>query len=501
VSTVSTQEEVSPTRRTSLTVPVLLAVAAGIDAIAWVLAAAGALPPVPFLDVYILVSTLFVLGWGVTWLARRQAARLLAEGAAEPPLLTGRHLTATRLSWLVLFSAIAVLYAVALAVIWREANDVYFQQPYDEIVASGSLGLTYNEQALLGSFGETPGWYPWLVVVRAALVLTAALAIGWSVFARRPRHWMGYFVAGLVALGPLGHLDSVRSSESPLDEFAVVLSVVLALGTTGFLWVFPDGRFRRTFLRYVAVLTVGWIAALIIEWLSGGEFGDVLWILGVTTAFLLVSGGVATQVWRYRHVPLSSKRLARWNLAILVAIPAWILMYPWVYQRFDRGESMVAFVWQQVHLTIYLAGPVLLGLWVLYLMRNQGWWDAQRFWRRTTVLVVLAPLFVGAYLGVLVAVSVTAQAITGGKSQALAVLVATAAVAFAFRPVQRIVAGWVDRRFFPSRQLADETVTRFTERVRQEPDPVRVRDELIAVVHDTLGPEHAVVRTVGREVR
>ena len=55
----------------------------------------------------------------------------------------------------------------------------------------------------------------------------------------------------------------------------------------------------------------------------------------------------------------------------------------------------------------------------------------------------------------------------------------------------------MDRRFFPSRRIADETVARFTDRVRQETDPATVRDELIAVVHETLDPEHAAVWTAG----
>jgi hypothetical protein len=48
--------------------------------------------------------------------------------------------------------------------------------------------------------------------------------------------------------------------------------------------------------------------------------------------------------------------------------------------------------------------------------------------------------------------------------------------------------------------MADETVARFTDRVRQEADPASVRDELLTVVHDTLTPEHAVVWVARREV-
>jgi hypothetical protein len=493
VSTVSTQEEVSPAKHTLQVVVVSAAV--GVDLVALILAFVGVAPG--FLPLFTFPATLFLVGWGVTWLARRQAGRLLAEGAAAPPLLAGRRLWAIRAGCLMLFAAAALVYAFALAVVWREANVFYAPQPYDEIVATGSFGLTWQEQYTLSAAYETPGWYPWLVVVREALVFVAALAIAWSVFASRPRHWMAYFVAGLVALGPLGDLDAVRSSQTAVGGLAELLTWVLFLGAGGFLWMFPDGHFGRTYLRYLGVVCI----ALAVGYLFVWNIGAVLWPVFWPTAILLVTGGVATQVWRYRHVPLSSKRLARWNLAILAAIPAWGLFYPWVYGRFERGVGVTAFAWHQVHLTIYLAGPVLLGLWVLYLMRNQGWWDAQRFWHRTTVLAILAPLFVAAYVGILVAVTVVTRAISGDKSQTVAVLIATAAVAFAFRPVQRVVTGWVDRRFFPSRRIADETVARFTDRVRQEADAATVRDELLAVVHETLGPEHAAVWVAGQEAR
>ena len=81
-------------------------------------------------------------------------------------------------------------------------------------------------------------------------------------------------------------------------------------------------------------------AGLEIQWWNLGGF---VWSVGVAVAILFISGGVATQVWRYQHVPLSSKRLARWNLAIVVAIPSWILFYPRVYHRFERGMAWQRF--------------------------------------------------------------------------------------------------------------------------------------------------------------
>jgi hypothetical protein len=491
MSMIPTQEG-SPTTRSRVTVA--LWVALGVVVFNVVLILAGASDVVPFLALISFPAALFLVGWSITWMTRRQAGRLLAAGAAEPPLLAGRRLWWVRASWLVLFVATAIVYAFALPLVWQEANEIYFPQGFDEMVASGSLGLRVGEQAALGAVGDTPGWYPWLVTVRAAVLFTAALAIAWSVFARRPLRWMAYFVAGIVALLPLGDLDAVRSSGTVLGVVARILSALLMLGGGGFLWVFPDGRFRWTFLRYL----VAALAAVAAVYLFAR---DATWIVAFNATILLITGGIATQVWRYRHVPLSKKRLARLNLVILVAIPVLSLMYPTLYGLFERGTSTAVFVWHQVHLTIYLASPVLFGLWVLYLMRNQGWWDAQRFWRRTTVFGILAPLFVAAYVGVLVAVTAVAQAISGDEGQTVAVLVATAAVAFALRPAQRGIGRWVDQRFFPSRRMADETVARFTDKVRQEADSATVRDALVAVVQEALDPVHAAVWTVVPEVR
>ncbi len=498
MSTVSTQEG-SPTRRSPVTVAVWVAL--GLVSFNVVLILAGASDAVPFLALITFPAALFLIGWGVTWMTRRQAVRLLAAGAAEPPLLAGRQLSAIRAGWLVLFVSTGVVYAFAMAVVWREANEIYLRQEYDGIAATGSLGLTVGEQVALGPFGETPGWYPWLVTVRAAVLFTAALAIAWSVFARRPRHWMAYLVAGLVTLGPLGDLDAVRASDTAVGDLAMILTFVLGLVAFGFLWMFPDGRFGRTFLRYLAVSVAVFLAAVLVGRFAGWDLGQHAWLVVFSASIVVISGGVATQVWRYRHVPLSTKRLARWNLVILVALASWGTMYPTLYGVFERGTGTAEFVWHQVHITIYLAGPVLLGLWVLYLMRNQGWWDAQRFWRRTTVFGILAPLFIAAYVGVLVAVTSVAQAISGNQGQTVAVLIATATVAFALRPVQRVVTRRVDRRFFPSRRIADETVARFTDRVRQETDPATVRDALVAVVQEALDPVHAAVWTVAPEAR
>ena len=209
MSTVSTQDEVSPTKHTLQVVVVAAAVC--VDLIAVILALVGAAPALGFLPLFTLPATLFLLGWGVTWLARRQAGRLLAGGrgsttAARWPPAVGDP---CRLPGAVRghSARLRVRARGGLARSQRVLRPATVRRNRRHRITRAHLG----EQASW-VWGETPGWYPWLVVVREALVFMAALAIAWSVFARRPRHWMAYFVAGLVALGPLGDLGAIQSS-------------------------------------------------------------------------------------------------------------------------------------------------------------------------------------------------------------------------------------------------------------------------------------------------
>jgi hypothetical protein len=316
---------------------------------------------------------------------------------------------------------------------------------------------------------------------------------------------MAYFVAGVVALLPMLSLtqDEAIFAGTPVAHVADVLWVPTLVFGVGFLWMFPDGRFRGVYVLSAAFTA----SAAYFTWLLGyGNLSYAIYFMGM---ILLVIGGLLTQVWRHHYAPLTTRRLGRRNLAVLVSLPCWTFFWPWLYERFERGGSptssddgrLAVFAFHQLHLTIYFAFPVVAGFWVLYLMRNQGWWDAQRFWSRAAVFGILTPVFVGAYVAVLVAVTVVAEGVSGDAARPFAVLAATAIVAFVFRPAQRAVARWVDGRFFPSRLQADRAVARFTDRIRHEADAVAVRSELLAVVSQTLTPQHARLWDVGPGVR
>ena len=109
--------------------------------------------------------------------------------------------------------------------------------------------------------------------------------------------------------------------------------------------------------------------------------------------------------------------------------------------------------------------------------------DIDRVISRTASYAIVTGLLLATYF----AVAASLSAILGQQS-GLGVAAATLAAATLARPVLRRVQAGVDRRFNRSRYDAMHTVDAFGTRLRNQVDPHHVREDLVAVVNDTLEP-------------
>ncbi|MGI9606099.1 MAG: hypothetical protein ACR2P0_08175, partial [Acidimicrobiales bacterium] len=237
----------------------------------------------------------------------------------------------------------------------------------------------------------------------------------------------------------------------------------------------------------------------------GGFVGTVAFLPVLAAVLFWAVMGISLQVWRYRNTPLSDRRLARWNLAVLVAIPLWIMPFEALHELFsdtDVGRyNMSGFVWEQIHETLYVAAPVVFGIWILFLVRRQGWWDFQTLWNRTAVygigLLALGALYGGAF-GL---VTLIASPLADTGERVVAVVAATAAVAFAYGPLLGRVRPWVDHRWFPKQAEVDAAARSFADELRLTSTPESVPDRLRTVVQTHLDPEHVEFWPIGGDVR
>jgi hypothetical protein len=435
----------------------------------------------------------------------------------ETTVLAGPALKIVRAAVFAVFATAAIVYVLDLFALWDEANrlEVKVGDAASGTTIINYFGLTAQERDLLtDSATEVPGWYPVFVVTRQIILTVVAVAIAWLVYSRRPRHWMAYLATLYILLAPvMGHLirDVNRLDGSLGGPLYEVLSWTAVITLFSFLWLFPDGRFRRPLLWLLGVVAglVIFAAGFVVFGPSESELieDDVgMWVAGawflsvLATVLLWGIMGIAIQVWRYNQTKQTDRQLARWNLAFLIAVPLWFMPFDALHDLFsdsDVGRYTVSgFVWEQIHETLYLIAPVLLGLWVLFLVRRQGWWDFQTLWNRTAVYGIGMLLLAVVYGGVIGVVTLAASPLNATAEQVVAVLAATAAVAFAYGPLLGRVRHWVDTRWFPRRAEVDALALVFADEVRASASPGAVPDRLRAVLRDELDPEHLELWTV-----
>jgi hypothetical protein len=189
----------------------------------------------------------------------------------------------------------------------------------------------------------------------------------------------------------------------------------------------------------------------------------IAWPLGVL-------GGLTSLGLRYRRARGVERQQVTWLL-----YGAGLFLGLLVVDSLLPGEGGPAF------LVGFLLPPLAIGI----ALSRYRLYDIDRLVSRTVSYALLTALLALPYVLV-----VTMASRLGGSNQ-LAVALATLAAAAAFNPLRRRIQHRVDRRFNRARYDAGRTVEAFTSRLREEIDLQTVRDDLLAVVAQTVQPTSA----------
>ncbi len=332
------------------------------------------------------------------------------------------------------------------------------------------------------------------IVTLSAFTLIAAV-----LFWRRSDDWLAMFVGVMLVLTAL--LYTHPAADAPVPAW--LSGALFGLGEicqVAFFFLFPDGRLVPRWAGWLLAPLFVWRPAMwALDYVPGyhalahsaENYGyipqnstDILLLVG------LIVVGIGAQIYRYRYVSNASRRQqAKWLLfgtGITVAIVSSYVFAFNVLQLPDRLGASSFFLLaasRSVRQLALLAVPVALTISVL----RYRLFDIDVLINRALVYGVLTATLMLVYGATVVVLQQTFLALTGNIST-LADVGSTLAIASLFHPLRRRVQALIDRRFYRRKYDAARTLTAFSATVRDEVDLAKLKDNLLAIVAETMQP-------------
>ena len=408
--------------------------------------------------------------------------------------LRGRRLLFLRVTWLALVAVTLSLFAAGIPDSFRQlqmacaapSECTSFQLFSDDARALQDLGLSIRFYAA----------YATALTLFTLLTFNLTAAV---LLLRKSRTWMAvYFSFLLVAVGPafftnvtgpLVRMHPVwRWPAGFLEALGVWLSFV------GF-YLFPDGRFVPPWTRLLAVIIAPF--ALIrsfpgivpITLIPGKRIEPFLLFI----LLCLFASGVIAQVYRYRRVSGTvGRQQTKWVVfgttayaldeIVFFTLP---IILPSVRHP-GLPHLLHLFVGGTLNVFILVLLHFSLGISIL----RYRLWDIDLLIRRTLIYGLLTAVLGLVYFGSVVLLQTLFRALTGQGQNQLVTVISTLAIAALFTPLRRRVQVGIDRRFYRRRYDAEKTLASFSATLRDEVDPARLSERLVAVVEETMQPAH-----------
>jgi hypothetical protein len=405
----------------------------------------------------------------------------LPTGAARR--LSRFRLLAAQLSLLALSALNLIIYLVGAP--------VYFAQLFPSNHACFQDCLTPANIGVLHALGIPITAYAayWLTInlVFAVVYFAVAALIFWRKSADRMALLTCFF---LVALGSsFPDIPAALAAVHPIWRVPVTLVSEDVLGfplLVFFFFLFPNGRFVPRWTRWVAV---GFAILFIpLAFFPGTGPSPLVLPLPVVLFGSLVYG----QVYRYRHAStIKERQQTKWIVfGTAVALLGFLLLgvlLPNLLKSFfslqNVGLLSVTILVTSIYFLLLLV-PFSLAIALLHYRL----WDVDAIINKTLVYGgvsgTLAVLYIGGILGF--------QALSQGifhQHSDVAIVVSTLLIAAVFQPLRRRIQASIDRRFYRRRYDAQKMLTVFSDTLRQQVDLTQLREQMLAVVQETVQPE------------
>jgi hypothetical protein len=353
---------------------------------------------------------------------------------------------------------------------------------------SGSCAVTPFTAQALHQLGIAPSIYMTYYLVLALIQSLVLLSVGGLIFWRKssePLCLATSFVFVVLGLSPINN----GSSYPPAVVFGYLYALCVFPALGFFLLTFPDGRFVPGWSWILAVL---WFVQVIL-FETPGSYNILFWPPPLFIAELLLTYGGTLGVLMYRYVRVfsfSQRQQAKWLVFGLAVCAVLIILYSLIgslVPEFAAPDAPYQLVSGTLTTVTFLIIPLSVGVAIL----RYRLWDIDNIINRTLVYGTLTVMIALVYFGLVISLQSLVRFVTGTISeQPLITVASTLAIAALFQPLRRRIQTMIDRRFYRSKYNAARTLAAFSAILRNEVDLDQLKEELVAVVQETMQPTH-----------
>ncbi len=400
--------------------------------------------------------------------------------------LQGRWLLLARAGWVVLVVLTLTIFFASLPEYVAQ-----LQTPCAGVCAYQQLSAEQVE--MLKGFGFSPGDYATYTLTLTLAIMVACLVVSTLIAWRRSDDRMALLVAlMLVTFGPIYVTSSVLTS-SPLQiPNECLYFLAFSLLVLVFL-LFPSGQFVPRWTRWTLVVSLA--VQVPITFFPDAPF--TLTILGDSLGYYMLLGEtmilVGVQLYRYRRVSsLLERQQTKWvvfgmALPITIYIGGTVLYL--IFPVFADYNSLYGAPYQLALNAISTCLILLIPLSFGFAMLRYRLWDIDVLVNRTLVYGTLTVSLTGVYVGLVIGLQALLRGLIS-QDNSVAIVLSTLAIAALFQPLRQLIQVGIDRRFYRRKYNAARTLAAFSATLRSEVDLSQMREDLVAVVQETMQPAH-----------
>ena len=403
--------------------------------------------------------------------------------------LQGRWLLAARVAWVALVAS-----SLALCILGLPAYYQRIQVPCIGTAACQLDGaLTPTGVRTLHAIGLSLSAYAAYNIVFVMVLVAVWSAVGFVLFWRRSDEWMALLVALTLVLFNTVQQDVTPTALAmahpawtiPVEAMNFLSELCFGL----FFYLFPNGRFAprwmRWFALFFALITALEIFPPVDSLLNALLWPD--WVRGLSFSFIFLSV-IFSQIYRYRRMATSTQRQqVKWAVSGIVVSLVGVLVLNLLngFAAAVQPGSFIEIAANTLFPLILLPIPLSLAIAIL----RYRLWDIDAIINKALVYGLLSALLAAIYVGLILGL----QALLGGllhQTNAIALVVSTLAIFALFQPLHHRIQAVIDRRFYRRKYDAEKILAAFSATLRQEVDLDQLREQLLAVVQETMQPTH-----------